>query len=204
MYSEFARDSLAGITVYCEISDRTVTYSVAYTVDIGGFAPMLLCEPINRREVHLYLGDLRHQVQLPYQRSVELLKNSSPRQYERFVIRQREYIKRDAIAKTIVTSSFVEWKIIFGNFACACLAKYTPDVTGRYRKDSNWSEKEFQKRDKQDRKRYEQDIGRNQRKFYKQQQKRMLEQKRDSKREWRETEPDLKKEDLERLAKNQQ
>jgi hypothetical protein len=204
MYSEFVRDSLVGITVSCRESNHTITYVVYYTADISGFSPIVLCEPINGREVHLYLGDLHHQVQLPYQRGVELLKNSYPRQYERLVIQQREAIKENRVAKELVTSDFVEWHIVFYKHTGECLFKFTPDKTGQYRKDPNWSEDEFVLWIRREMERERLVIAQHEKKNYNSSMKSYRQTKRHMRRHWREMDADLKKEDQERRAKNQQ
>ena len=134
MYAPFIFDSTRGITVFCRISKKTITYSVCYTVGIGGRSPILLCEPINGREVHINLLELYKQIQLPYMCSVELLKKSHPKQYENFKIRQKEAEKEGATAMTDVTSSFVWWEIIFDKHTGKCLKKNTPDRTKQYQK----------------------------------------------------------------------
>ena len=137
MYSQFITDSLRGITVYCDISSRTITYSVSYTAGIGGESPILLCEPINGREVHICFSELYKQVQLPYQHSVEFLKKSHPKQYEDYVVGQKESIEligEGVGHRILVTSSFVEWKIVYDKYTGECISKDTPDVTKRYKK----------------------------------------------------------------------
>jgi hypothetical protein len=133
MYSQFERDSLRGITVYCEISDRTITYSVNYTVGIGGKSPILLCEPIGGREVHVvFLDNLSKQIQLPYQRSVELLKNAHPKEYEHHVAEQK-ITEEGSIHVMSVTNDFVSWEIVFDKYTGECLSKDTPNETRHYK-----------------------------------------------------------------------
>jgi len=134
MYSRFIADSTLGITIFCKVSDATITYSVGYTVSIGGKSPILLCEPINGREVHITFLNIYRQVQLPYMRSVELLQNSYPKQYESHKISQREADKEGGISMMGVTSSFVWWEIVFDKYTGKCLKKITPDKTKEYKK----------------------------------------------------------------------
>ena len=131
MYSQFV-DSTLGIIVLCRVIDKTISYTVTYTFGLGGKTPMLLCEPINGREVHVVLLDLYKQIQLPFMRSVELLKNSHPKQYEYYKLMQKEAEKEGAIYIIDVHSSFVEWNIVFDKHTGKRLKKNTPDVTKRY------------------------------------------------------------------------
>ena len=132
MYSRFVSDSTIGITVFCKVSDKTITYSVGYTAGIGGKFALLLCEPINGREVHINLGELNKQIQLPFMRSVELLKNSHPKQYEEYKLMQKEAEKEGSTYTISVISHFVTWDIIFDKHTGKCLKKNTPDLTNQY------------------------------------------------------------------------
>ena len=134
MYSRFISDSTSGITVFCKISDKTITYSVNYTSSIGGKSPILLCEPINGREVHIKLGELYKQIQLPLQRSVELLKNSHPKQYNDYKVGQKEAEKEGATHMIMVSGDFVSWSITFDKYTGKCLGKETPNRTRQYKK----------------------------------------------------------------------
>ena len=134
MYSQFISDSTSGITIFCKVSDKTITYSVSYTVGFGSQFPIILCEPINGREVHIKLDELHKQIQLPFQRSVELLKNSDKQEYEYYKIMQKEVEKEGVTYKRDVTNDFVHWSITFDKYTGKCLRKKTPDKTRQYQK----------------------------------------------------------------------
>ena len=133
MYSRFISDSISGITIFCKVSDKTITYSVSYTVGIGSKLPILLCEPINGREVHIKLDELHKQVQLPFQCSVELLKNSNTKEYEYYKVMQKEAEKEGGTYIITVTNDFVHWSITFDKYTGKCLKKKTPDKTKQYK-----------------------------------------------------------------------
>ena len=134
MYSRFISDSIRGITIFCRVSKKTITYSVGYTAGIGGKFPMLLCEPINGREVSINLLDLYKQMQFPFMRSVELFQNSHPKQYEYYKLMQKETEKEGGTYVITPTNDFVQWEIVFDKYTGKCLKKMTPDLTNRYQK----------------------------------------------------------------------
>lgn len=133
MYAPFVDDSL-GIILYCSVNTKTITYSIGYSVGIASKGPILLCEPINGREVYIDFFDLYRQVELPHPRAVELLKHSNPRQYRDFVEKQKECddYGDNALVMMSVTSSFVTWKIVFNKDTGKCIRKETPDKTRFY------------------------------------------------------------------------
>ena len=134
MYAQYVADSTLGITVYCRIFNRKIIYSVNYTVNIGRKSPVLLCEPINGREIHIDFGDLYKQIQLPFPKSVELLKKSDPEQYEDYV-REQKLVEEEGVTYVKATvSDFVTWEIVFDKYTGECLRKHTPNRTKRYQK----------------------------------------------------------------------
>ena len=136
MYSPIISDSTLGITISCRVSKKTITYSVNYMAGFGGKSPILLCEPINGRDVHIYLGEMNKQVQLPHMHTVELLKNSNPSLYDDYKFRQKEIekIEQGSFVVIDVISDFVHWSITFDKYTGKCLKKITPDRTKQYKK----------------------------------------------------------------------
>lgn len=131
MYAQSIADSTLGITIFCRVSKKTIAYSVSYSVNIGSELPVLLCEPINGRDVYLYLFDLHKQIILPRPRSVQLLKNSNAEQYEDYKRGQNELKKQgvDGISMITVTNSFPWWEIVFDKHTGKCLSKSTSNKT---------------------------------------------------------------------------
>ena len=72
--------------------------------------------------------ELRKQIELPRERSVELLKNSNPEQYEFHKRMQKEYEREKKDYRYNSAGSFVEWKIAFDRQAGKYLSKETPEL----------------------------------------------------------------------------
>ena len=122
------------INISCVIRNNSIEYIVCYNVDIGNKVGMIVCEPINGKEVLIDMCDLRNQIELPKERSVELLKHSNLKQYDFHKSRQKE-IEGDPEASDygyVIFNDFVEWGIVFAKHTGECLGKYTPDMTEEY------------------------------------------------------------------------
>jgi len=137
MYAHYAPDSILGISIFCRTWKNEIIYSVTHSVDIGGKCPVIVCEPVNDKDVHIVLFDLYDQIQLPQQRRIELLKNSNHDEYETHKKLQRETEETEPKAVDygiMITYDFVSWEIVFDKNTGKCLRKKTPDRTKEYQK----------------------------------------------------------------------
>ena len=141
-YSKYRDDPSMGISVYCYISlyrvrpfarlKNKITFSIGYMFDIGNKSNLIVCEPINGKEVSIVVQDLYNYITLPMEHSVELLKNSNLKQYQSI----KESLKKHGNSyRYFSTSSFVWWEITFDKQSGKLLKKYTPDRTEEYEKN---------------------------------------------------------------------
>ena len=126
-FSQYAPNGAStGIIVSYSTHDGLLEYTVSYMTDIGNKTGVIVCEPINGKEVSIHIPELRNQIALPRERSVELLKNSNPEQYEFHKLMQKEYEAKKKDYKYNRAGGFVEWKIIF-DYRGNLLSRDTPE-----------------------------------------------------------------------------
>ena len=83
LYAQRTGQNNRGINVSCTIHSDSIVYYIDYKSNIGGVYNygIILCEPINNKDVTMNVANLSDHIVLPRERSVELLKNSNPRGY---------------------------------------------------------------------------------------------------------------------------
>ena len=105
-----------GLYIYCRIYTDSIYYSVCYSSGINYVPGLIICEPIDGKDVSLIMADLYHDFSLPSERSIEILKNSNPEEY----MTHKENQKATRWVKggfkkpmTIVIFDFPGWDIVF-------------------------------------------------------------------------------------------
>jgi len=142
LYSQRTRYNNRGISLFCTIHSDSIVYYVSYMFDIGeGNYGIIVCEPINGKEVTMNVFNLHNHITLPRERSVELLKRSNPSEYRWHKQKQREYANTGSNYIYYSHSSFPFWIITFDKHTGKVLSKYTPNRTKedeKYQNRSNW------------------------------------------------------------------
>lgn len=119
-YNDTYKDSSVvkdlGLSLYCDVYSDSICYSIGYTINISSGTPSIVCEPIDGKEVTLFLWDLWKDFKLLPARANELLKESNPESYRQ----NKELEKKTSWEKgqfivwqDVATSSFPEWKVTF-------------------------------------------------------------------------------------------
>ena len=105
-----------GLCIYCRIYTDSIYYSIGYSFGINNISGLIICEPIEGKDVSLIMMDLYHDFSLPSERSIEILKNSNPEEY----MTHKENQKATRWVKggfeelfTMVISDFPGWNVVF-------------------------------------------------------------------------------------------
>lgn len=98
-----------------DISPDSTVYNIGYMTGLNYSPPVLSCEPVNGKPVSLWLSCLED-FKLPPDKSIEVLKNTSPEEYE--IHRQnRDAIEfADGVLErhiTLVLSDFVSLRLVY-------------------------------------------------------------------------------------------
>jgi len=84
-------------------------FLIGYTDEINSMQPLIMCEPINGKPVVFKINDLLDYIEIPRRKSMEFLKESSPKEYDSLI----ELGALRDINTGSFQFSFVQWMVIF-------------------------------------------------------------------------------------------
>lgn len=100
-----------GLSISCKIFSDSIRYTIGYAHGFSSFPGVILCEPVDNKDVYLMIWDVLHDVSLPLNRGIELLKDANPKSY-----RSNKELQKDTKWSN---GSFEEMtEITFSDFPC--------------------------------------------------------------------------------------
>ena len=115
-FKDFKDAQNKGLEIMLEsVSRDSVIYHIGYAGGLTHGIPALICEPVNGKPVALWLSCLED-FQLPPDKSVEVLKDLSPKEYELYQKNKEdiEVVDGDTIRRvTLILSDFVGLRLVY-------------------------------------------------------------------------------------------
>ena len=116
-YKDDPRVKGLGLYIHCYIHTDSILYIIGYSFGINHIlGGLIICEPIDGKDVFLIMKDLHPDFSLSSERSIEILKNSNPEEY----LMHKEMQKSVSLFKgkilkerAIVIFDYPEWHVIF-------------------------------------------------------------------------------------------
>jgi hypothetical protein len=105
-----------GLQISCKIYTDSIYYIIGYAFGINHIPGLIICEPVDGKDVSLIMADLFHHFSLPSEHSIEILKNSNPKEYLWHKENQKKTQWVNGKFESVVTSvisDFPEWHITF-------------------------------------------------------------------------------------------
>ncbi|MDR2887009.1 MAG: hypothetical protein LBV26_03250 [Bacteroidales bacterium] len=105
-----------GLCIYCHTYTDSICYDICYIAGINRISGLIVCEPVEGKDVSLIMIDLLNYFSLPTERSIEILKDSNPEEYLIHKENQKglQRIKDEFERKiTLVISDFPAWHVVF-------------------------------------------------------------------------------------------
>ena len=73
-----------GLRISCRMYTDSIYYKIGYASNMNEISGLIICEPVDGKDVSLIMFDLYHYFSLPSERSTEILKNSNPKALSKY------------------------------------------------------------------------------------------------------------------------